>query len=164
MIHNVHMVGVSEYGRVFVEVQYRTDGRLSITGVVGPRSNGDARGSCGQIVDSVRDVPHLAEGWTPGMITRLVEVWERWHLNDMQAGSPRQRAWLEANPISVTYPESHYVVACERLAAADLNPDTEHGDYAYGSAWLREEVPEDVIEFLAGLPTSDALPTVWWSR
>ena len=163
-MHNVHMVGTGEDGRVFVEVQYRQDGRLSITGVVGPKSNGDARGGCGQIRDSVRDVPHLAGDWTPDMITRLVAVWDRWHLNDMQAGSPRQRAWLERFPVNVTYPTSHYVVASERLAAADLNPDMSHGGYVYGSAWLREEVPAGVIAFLAGLPTSDDLPTVWWPR
>ena len=34
-------------GSVYVEVKYK-DGKLSITGVEGPTSNGDARGGCGQ--------------------------------------------------------------------------------------------------------------------
>lgn len=74
---------------VFVEIEYQA-GRLSITGVEGPTSNGDAAGGCGQIDSTLRE--HLAAGrfkpaagWTPEMLARLLAIWDEWHLNDMSA-------------------------------------------------------------------------------
>jgi hypothetical protein len=79
---------------VFVTVEW--DGRrLSLTGVEGPKSNGDAVGSCGQVTlgcaDHVNRIPEY---------DRLAEVWDRWHLNDMRAGCEHQRAagWNVAAP------------------------------------------------------------------
>lgn len=80
---------------------------------------------------------------------RMVAIWERWHLNDTKAGSPAQEEWLRQNPVSAVYPESHYEKASAALAGAGLNPDPAHlhngKPYAYGSAWLREELPADVV-------------------
>jgi len=100
----------------------------------------------GQCVDIVAAYfPHDAKA------RRMVEIWREWHLNDMCAGSPAQREWLRANPIAeedYRYPKSHYGVACGRLASAGLNPDPGYlhngKPYAYGSAWLKREIPEDV--------------------
>lgn len=41
-------VGRGSNGQVFVTIKYE-DGELSLTGVEGPNSNGDCKGSCGQI-------------------------------------------------------------------------------------------------------------------
>jgi len=92
---------------VFVKVEYK-EGRLSITGVEGPKANGDAVGGCGQIVDTF-----TREGFqpTPGdgafwMLNakKLRAVWERWHLNDMRPNCEHQRAagWLEKTGQKVT--------------------------------------------------------------
>lgn len=143
---------------VFVTVAY-TDGRLSLSGVEGPTANGDALGSSGQCSDLA--VVDYAPGWTAEMVDRLRAEWERWHLNDMRAGSPAQEAWLRANPVKATYPESHYDKASEALAAAGLNPD---GGYRYGSAWLTEEVPADVLAWLQALPDSDRPMPGQWGR
>lgn len=77
---------------VFVKVKLE-DGRLSITGVVGPRSNGDAWGSCGQITDTLAR-PHFMPGpsWDEARVEKLRTLWERWHLNDMRPECPHQRA------------------------------------------------------------------------
>lgn len=157
-----HHVMAGHIGRQAVFVTVNWDGkRLSITGVTGPKSNGDCAGSCGQNVGDLRDPRFNACDGVNA--SRLADIWERWHLNDMTAGSPAQSAFLRANPI--TDRMNHYVKACEALAAAGLNPDPNHEHngkpYTYGSAWLREDVPADVIDFLRGLPTSDALPTRW---
>lgn len=158
---------VDEYQRpgvdVFCKIEFR-DGKLSISGVVGPNKNGDAIGSCGQICMSYetheeRSRITPAPQWTADMIERFFSTWERWHLNDMRAGSPSQSEWLRANPIQkqdYAYPKSHYDVACDRLAAAGLNPDA--SGYRYGSAWNTEEVPADVLEWLRSLPDSDKHP------
>lgn len=151
---------------VFAHVQYR-NGRLSITGVEGPLPSGNCAGSAGQIdmdYDTAEARADLtpAPGWTAELIDRFFDVWDRWHLNDMRAGSPRQRAWLAEHPVKSVYPQSHYVEAGERLARVGLNPDTEYlhdgKPYTYGSAWLSEDVPQDVIDFLAALPDADRKP------
>lgn len=103
----------------------------------------------GQCVDEVA-------GFFPENPTaqRLLKLWQRWHLNNLKAGSPAQEAWLQANPVSYAYPKSHYEAACEALAAAGLNPDPSYlvdgKPYAYGTRWLKEEIPfETQAEILA---------------
>lgn len=80
-------------------------------------------------------------------VARIVAIWRDWHLNDMQAGSPAQMAWLDANPIDGNV--NHYSRALAALTAAGLNPDPsfEHNGkpYVYGSAWLRKELPAEII-------------------
>lgn len=136
------------------------DGKLSISGVEGPRANGDCAGGCGQIDMYLREPGGLdgfipAPSWTLEAMRRFLDLWERWHLNDMRAGSPSQSDWLRVNPLEAVYPENHYDKTCEALAAAGLNPDA--SGYKYGSAWLREEVPADVIAELEALPEADKI-------
>jgi len=102
---------------------------------------------CGQCVDTVASFfPNDAKA------QRMKEIWGRWHLNDMRAGSPAQMAWLEANPLDpkdYNYPKSHYTAAVDALKAAGLHPDNNYihngKPYAYGTAWLKETLPPDVI-------------------
>lgn len=144
---------------VFCRIKF--DGRrLSITGVVGPKRNGDAIGGCGQIkmsLDAKEVTP--APAWSTDMVNRFFATWRRWHLNDTRAGSLAQEDWLRENPIAeadYAYPKSHYTVASERLAAAGLNPDAD--GYKYGHAWKFEEVPAHVIAWLQSLPGTDKEP------
>lgn len=64
---------------------------LSITGVVGPKSNGDAY-EAGQCADTVRQCTP-GTGWTTGMVQKLCDIWQRWHLNDMRPYCEHQREW-----------------------------------------------------------------------
>jgi hypothetical protein len=159
-IQRYHNLGKSPTD-IFCHVQIK-DGKLSITGVEGPRRYGDSWGSCGQIVMSLKneqDKITPALSWSKDMIARFFQVWEEWHLNDMRAGSPEQRAWLRANPIpeaEYAYPKSHYAVVSGKLAGAGLNPDST--GYKYGHAWLSEELPQEVVEFLQTLPETDKTP------
>lgn len=145
---------------VFICAKF-TDGKLSLTGVEGPRPSGDADGSCGQIVMGLREPGGLdgfepAPGWSLEKVARLLDLWERWHLNDMRAGSPAQQEFLRANPVAFKYPESHYEKASEALAAAGLNPDAD--GYRYGHAWRWEDVPADVITEIEAMPDADIQP------
>lgn len=150
---------------IFAKVSL-ADGKLSISGVIGPKRNGDCDGSAGQFImsfkeygprghESIADITP-APGWDAWMMKAFFDAWDRWHLNDMKAGSAVQEEWLRANPVTAVYPESHYTKASEALAAAGLNPDAD--GYKYGHAWKREEVPAEVIKLLAGLPDSDKVP------
>lgn len=154
---------------VYCKIKYR-EGKLSITGVEGPLPSGDALGSCGQIVMGLEPCAFVdfAPGWDEVRVAEFLEIWDKWHLNDMRAGSPAQMRYLEEHPIEVKYPENHYDKACEVLAAAGLHPDPgyqiprKEGEapepYRYGSAWLRVDVLEPVLEWLNALPDTDKQP------
>jgi len=88
------------------------------------------------------------------MLAKFLEIWDRWHLNDMKAGTAKQEDYLR----SLTFPGGdHYTWTLQVLEDAGLNPDPEDG-YRYGSAWPKEEVPESVIAFLEQLPGSPITP------
>lgn len=131
-------------------------GKLSITGVEGPTRNGNCLGSCGQIDMHPWTIDAYAPGWDAARVERFRDIWKAWHLNDMRAGSPAQRAYLEANPAT------GYDATRDALIDAGLSPDHtylhEGKPYAYGTAWLRDEVPADVLEFLCNLPDADTSP------
>jgi hypothetical protein len=84
-----------------------TEGKLSIVGVIGPKRNGDAEGSHGQICmgfwhrnsahnDKRYDNPtkpeeiSFAPDWNADLWLRFLEIWHDWHLNDMKAGCEHQ--------------------------------------------------------------------------
>lgn len=140
---------------IYCKIEYK-DGKLSITGVEGPTSGGNALGSCGQIVMHEWDVATYAPGWNKELEEKFRTVWERWHLNNMRAGTPAQSAHLRnIKDRYPGYPKSHYEWALEELGKVGLNSDN---GYKYGSAWLKEEVPQSVIDFLWSLPDSDKTP------
>lgn len=151
------------YCDMFVKVEYAS-GKLSITGVEGPMRNGDAKGSCGQIIMHDWEIVNYAPGWDASKVAKLRQVWEDWHLNDMQAGTPEQTEALKPFYTTRKYPENDYAHACEYLKERGLYevPDPRQGKegetYRYGMAWLRVEVPADVLEFLKGLPDTDKAP------
>ena len=172
---------------VFVKIAYGNklnptrEPNLSLTGVEGPTRNGNAWGSCGQIGghrpfrDEGLRIDVRAEGWTREMVDQLDEVWSRWHGNDMRAGCEHQRAerWNE-RPIDPTKPLSVYGKHFEGQRQDSWNmlgwvrPD-EHPEglltkpcevcgYKYGSAWLNEPVPQDVLDWLFALPPTTKEP------
>lgn len=160
-MNKIVYIGSSRDGGVFCCIKF--DGQnLSITGVIGPRSNGDCRGSCGQIVMSDWEVKEYAPGWSADLVSQFRAIWKKWHLNDMTAGSPAQEAFLAANPPVYAYPVSHYEVACKALESAGLNPDPTYihkgMPYKYGTAWLLVAVPAEVIQFLESLPDATCTP------
>ena len=60
------------------------EGKLSITGVEGPKNNGDCFGSCGQIYDHI-EIDTFANGWDKETLGKFISVWKNYHLNDMCA-------------------------------------------------------------------------------
>lgn len=144
--------------QLFAEITF-ADGRLSIYGVIGPKSNGDSFGAFGQIQEELgRVVP--AKGWNEEMVKKFQTIWNRWHLNDLRAGTPKQMRFLEGL-------ESHsgpvdYESAVEAMKEAGIYEDgdfiREGKPYRYGSAWLTEEVPAEVLDWLQNLPEAANKP------
>lgn len=221
----------------FVKIEYE-NGRLSISGVVGPKSNGDCYGSCGQCVDAIREgTPN--DDWTPEMLEKLCNIWDEWHLNDARPYCKHQKelGWREQAREELTlyryrltdeaykskqkaekealnalkegktfvptkeqsffanleygldvYEElsgelaQHYRPKKPLYAGDDGFTKTETRGwvrydkydkgilckpcpvcgYKYGSSWLKEDVPQEIIDWLFALPTTKSNP-LWWS-
>lgn len=217
----------------FCKIEW-SDRRLSISGVIGPRASGNCLGSAGQCTESIRD-GRPADGWTREMLDKFCDIWDRWHLNDMNPCCEHQRelGWLEEAKEEITL--YHYALRpdpaaeqkqAEKAALSHLRDgktftptadqvfyanleyfldryspvDGElaeyyepykgiHGSatekktrgwvrfdedpkgilckpcpvcgYKYGTAWQREEVPQDVIDWLFALPDTPIQPA--WS-
>lgn len=129
-------------GEKSVDLDVRLEnGRLSISGVAytGKKLLKSERNliSAGQCIDSVKDI-------IPGV---LAEIWERWHLNDMRAGTPAQEEALREVKDSFDR-LNWYDNACAYLENKGLLVDN---GYRYGSKWLTEELPADVIEYVQSL-------------
>lgn len=158
VIDKVVRIGRGPYGSVFCKIQFNKDGKekLSISGVEGPKKNGNAKGSCGQIDMHPWGIIEYATGWDRGLETKFRAVWKKYHLNDMQAGTPAQTEVVERRkPEYPGYPKSHYEWALEVLKEEGLDIDN---GYKYGSKWLRIDVSEDAIKFLQSLPNTDVTP------
>lgn len=82
-------------------------------------------------------------------VQEVVAVWARWHLNDLKAGTRRQAQLLDdfeaANPDwrSQIPSIAQYEFQCYILEQASLLIDN---GYKYGSAWLVELLPQEVID------------------
>ena len=184
--------GSKRYISIFVKIEYK-GGRLSISGVEGPTRGGNASGSCGQIdmhyehrnpadndprnkamingseydVTVYANTIRFAKGWYKELWWNLLDMWKRWHLNDMRAECEHQRA------LGWTYNTHHDhvmdVMTDETVPTEDPlkmkvgTRRTSPGEcpvcgYKIGSAWLQEEVPNDVLVWLKGLPDADKQP------
>lgn len=214
----------------FAEIEYDKDGCLHIHGVVGPRSNGNCAGSAGQCVDEIRKGSPAGD-WTPEMLEKFCDIWDRWHLNDMHPYCQHQKdlGWDKLAGKKVTLYNYHLRAEVfseqrhlqnrinkligdtgtatltkeekelwnlpiskktwepmedpryepqkkygwndgptEENALGWLSPE-EHPDgilgkpcpvcgYKYGTSWLKEDVPEDVLQFLYNLPDTTREP------
>lgn len=102
----------------------------------------------GQLRENVRDYltkPLIGEE----KLARILEIWDRWHLNGLQAGCEHQRArgWGKTE---LTLPSSEkklsgWVYPTEHPEGVLCKPCPVCG-YKYGSAWLREELPQEIID------------------
>jgi len=147
---------------------------------------------------SSSDITNWAPGWNKDKLDRFLEIWDKWHLNDMRAGCEHQRVenWgdkdLTLVSIDVETWKIHLALnnevftpngVMEESWFASKGPiktkiekkksnwvyPTEHPEgvlskacpvcgYHYGTSWLLEEVPQEVIEWLFNLPESDIVP------
>src|ERR1041385_6807498 len=149
--------GSGRYVSIFCFIEYHDkprshhgNSRLSITGVLGPTRGGNAGVGAGQIVMDLLENKEYqrirpADGWGHGNIPAFLLIWDKYHLNDMRAGSPAQTAFLAEHPVEdrLKWPSG----SSEALEAAGLNPDPNYlhngKPYKYGSPWAPTEVPAD---------------------
>lgn len=154
---NIVRVGSGKYGEVYLFVEL-LDGRLSISGVEGPRYDGNARGGCGQCIDALDGLFDLSPGVTDAWIAQTKMIWKRWHLNDMRAGVPVQEDFIRE--LKASGWKYDYTDACQKLKAANL---FEVDGYRYGYAWVKEALPQYVIDWAYKLPNDarEVIPKAW---
>ena len=128
------------YGRDWrdcrVEVELRledTDQGAVFAACARPRGTGIVGG--GQCLDEL--LPLIPD---PAFHS-LVDMWRRYHLNDMHAGTPEQEAevkrWLGGRGYE-------YTAAREHLREVGLLTVEHNGKpYTYGTGWLYEPIPAD---------------------
>lgn len=146
VIGNVDYNKTGYFNEVTIEYSL-IDGRFSASGNIWMSTKRDII-SGGQNLDEIGSLFPDNE-----LVQRIVSIWRKWHLNDMNAGSPRQTEFLE----KLNLPNyDHYNVAKEKLKEAGLDPDEsfvyEGKPYSYGSAWLKVELPQSVIEEIESWP------------
>jgi hypothetical protein len=107
---------------------------LSVTvSVYGYRSSSCV--AAGQAREYLRDPRGLADHagrWTAADIRSLSELWERWHLNGMRAACAHMTL-----PADTSY-DTRRDIVCE-------SPRVPFRRYAYGRAWLVEDLPAEVV-------------------
>lgn len=169
-IINPATVGDNEnqaYG-VYIKMEYKQKNNdpkklcLSISGVIGPKSNGDCAGACGQMIDSVLDYDFI--NWKTGFnletYQKFISIWKRWHLNDLNPGCEHQRAENWGNKKVIIDGEEKITnwLTQEEHPEGVLSKPCPVCGYKYGSAWLFEEVPAEVIDWLQSLPSTQLTP------
>jgi hypothetical protein len=129
-----------------VHLRNVTEGKiLRITGGIG--TSHSILGS-GQVEKTIRDHLRNAEFDTLLVsreeLERLLDIWKRWHLNDMRAGCAHQNKlvpWLcELLGVGHSYDELMTIPNFQRCPSCGYN---------YGIAWLYEPLPEEVVNFLS---------------
>ena len=121
---------------------------LTISGdVVDPTKRGDAKFvSGGQTISDVRSIVSPAGSLTLDDVQRFADLWEAWHLNAMRAGCVHMDT---AIPEGTVLPERYGRPDVTGWRIENLScPET---GYWYGSGWLAEPVPDEVVAEIAAL-------------
>lgn len=104
----------------------------------------------GQCIDTLyRDYPELRNN---AEFCELKDLWEKYHLNDMKAGTTEQEAAVKDWKAQGNAYD--YEKVCEYLKSIDLyevKVDGMEEPYRYGTAWLKEEVPEQDVKRIENL-------------
>jgi len=139
--------------------EYEDPLELSISGSIWQRDETDSL-SGGQIDDDLREALRdgkleVGNGISDSEMKELLDIWDKYHLNDLSAGTERQNEIIEENKDKPKYNKFDKFLDRPKaiLEDFDAEPDKEtegFGDegYSYGSAWLFQPLPEDVVDFV----------------
>lgn len=158
---------------IFIKIEFNDD-KLSITGVEGALSNGNALGSCGQIEFGywhfnqlhndrryadlkMPDDINYTDAWDSLAWVMLLNVWSKYHLNDMTPGCVHQEK-LKKSLKSFLGNEFFNADNYSRVMEISEFKQCSVDGYCYGSAWKRTEIPANIISFLESLPRATRQP------
>ena len=127
---------------------------LTISGRVWNPNRSDIT-SGGQCLDYIKE--NLPQNDT---FDFLYDMWKKYHLNDMHAGTPAQEAALRKAYEEGKLPgigANHYKECCDYLKTLNLyEVNIDGSPYKYGHSWLFEEIPlEDVARIVYLIETDE---------
>ena len=151
-INKLVCIGRTKEGRVFVRISFNDE--LSITGVIGPKSNGDCNGSAGQCYDSLHPQNFIEyyNGWSADTVSKLIKVWEEWHLNDMHAECSHQKdlGWLDIGKKEVTI--YHYMLRTDIWNTQNKFKEIITNNFVNDISFTPEE--KETMRYIVSLPLS----------
>lgn len=128
------------YGAFIIEIRFNKNKQLSIQGVYA--------GSAGQIVDELSSDELIPiSPYTEQDLIKIASIWERWHLNDMMPGGPKQMEFIRNLPRGTTFTRMSRALESAGLLYED--------GIKFGAKWRREEVPDEVLKYLFSLPCAN---------
>jgi hypothetical protein len=173
--------GLEQKHNMFIKIEIE-NGKLSISGVIGPRHDGNAYGGCGQIdMEFLHPTCHqddddprttnpirpdeivFSEEWDKNKWGHLLNVWSKWHLNDLRAGCEHQEQekWNKIK-LDDSKPLTQDNMAIWKTPDEHprglLTSSCRYCGYKYGTSWRMEQLPQDVINFLESLPETKIKP------
>lgn len=171
-------IGITKnYGKVIIEIELENTNsnhpkldwesllKISPENVIKLSITGHYRGGYGQIQDSIGDMEFTKQLVDDNTLNQLLEIWDKYHLNDIKAGTRLQTEFLEfakTNPNLKWDNLNHYEFCLHILRQHQLMIDVESNPqrpYKYGSQWLFKSIPADVISFLTYLKSDSKAET-----
>lgn len=107
----------------------------------------------GQCIDSIWEY-YSDELQNPTLYKEIMELWQKYHLNDLVAGTPEQEAAVSAWKAEGNKYE--YDKACEHLKSVGLYEVPLEKDgyilpYKYGHSWLYRPIPEQDLQRIVNI-------------
>lgn len=84
----------------------------------------------------------LKDGIDKNSLLEFINLADKWHVNDLQAGTKQQTDLIE-NYLSITKQDYEYNLVCKFLKEQNLYIDR---DYYYGHAWLYKPLVQSDID------------------
>ena len=99
----------------------------------------------GQCLDTLMKIYEEQNVFVPYNIALLTGLWEKYHLNDLHAGTPEQEDYLHS--IGITGFANNYEKCCEELKKVNLYECEWKGKKSYfGGSWFHWDIPAEEIE------------------
>lgn len=99
----------------------------------------------GQCLDRLMKIYKEQNVFVPSNIKLLTELWEKYHLNDLHAGTPEQENYLHS--IGITDFANNYKKCCEELKKVNLYECEWKGEKSYfGGSWFHWDIPDEDIK------------------
>lgn len=95
----------------------------------------------GQCLDDLKARVHN------GIFNTIYDLWKKYHLNDMHAGTPKQEKAIRKY-LQETHQRYDYDLVCSFLENEGLLIDN---GYRYGTSWLYEAIPENDLNRIKAL-------------
>ncbi|MDR1315697.1 MAG: hypothetical protein LBK13_02385 [Spirochaetales bacterium] len=145
---------------MFISIEFRSDGILSICGAARPRHSGNCARSCGQCDDELEEISVFHKGWSKEKARNLRRAWNDWPLNRLRPGCAHKAEWKMSKILEMPEGENKMAgwITPEEHPGRLLNKPCPVCGYKYGSPWKEKHVPDDVLAWLYNLPDTKITP------